>query len=89
MADDPAAPDEVSDSRTLEQRIMHLEIACDHLRYAVRRSTDLAMSVAQLVNVRDQPSADLIFRDMKLAISEINALAPIDKPLFIDKKAKE
>lgn len=85
MSEDP----EADKTAALEARIMKLEIACDHLRYAVRRSTDLAMSVVQLVNVQDQRSADLIFRDMKQAIAEINSWAQVDKPLFLPTKAQE
>ena len=85
MADESSTPadSDAPGKRSLEQRIMQLEIACDRLRYAVRRSTDLTMSVTSLVNVQDQGSANQIFRDMKQAIAEINAWASIDQPLFV------
>jgi hypothetical protein len=85
MADDSDA----AKTRALAHRVVQLEIACDQLRHAVSRSVDLAMSVAQLVNVQDQRSADMIFRDIKLAIAEIRAMAPVDRPLVVNEKVDE
>lgn len=76
-----AAAEAAAEIKALKERVLRLEFACDHLRLAALRSVDLAMSVAQLVNVRDQRSSDLIFRDMKQAIAEIQSWAPSDNPL--------
>lgn len=66
---------------TPEDRISHLEIACDQLRHAVLRSIDLTMAVSRLIDVQDKHTHDLISRDIKQATAEIRALASLDRSL--------
>ena len=66
---------------TPEERIFRLEIACDQLRHAVARSVDLTMAVSRLIGVQDKHTHDLISRDIKQAIAEIQAMASLDRPL--------